>query len=156
MTVKLTVKRSYGEVTIEEENFENLVNTLRSFPEWLTVLDGLLSKPEVPIPAKEALKGVVDFTREGTVITVPRDRLSDKEAICLLLYANEPNPLQPREIARLMANSGRLSPGYGARISELRSEALILKDAGSYKLTATGRVFVENLLRKLSGGVGSP
>ena len=114
MKVTLAVKRPYGDLTLESSNFEELVESLKSLPEWLNVIDGLILRSEAPTK-KDLLRGLVEDTSEGTVITLPKEKASDKEAICLLLYVNEPNSLQPREVAKLLTISGRLSAGFGAR-----------------------------------------
>jgi predicted transcriptional regulator len=149
LKVKLAVKRPYGDITVEGESFNEIVEKLKSLPQWIDVIDGLVQRTGTPKSKKDALRGVVEYTSDGPVITLPKERLSDKEAITLLLYANEPNTLQPKEIARLLTISGRLSAGFGARLSELRNEGLILKDAGGYRLTATGRSLVEETASKL-------
>jgi len=150
LKVKLSIKRPYGDIVLEGESFNEIIENLKSLPEWINTIDSLILKPETPQAKKDMLKGVIEYTSEGPVIIVPRERLSDKEAIGLILYANDPNPLQPKEIARLFALSGRLSAGFGARLSELKNEGLILKDAGAYRLTVTGKNWVENFLSRLT------
>ncbi len=149
MKVKLSIKRSYGDIVIEGEGFEEIISNLKSIPEWLDIVDGLILRAGAPTSHKEILKGLVEYITEGTVLTYPREKLSDKEAICLLLYANEPNPLQPREVARLLTMSGRLSAGFGARLSELRNEGLLVKEGNAYRLSAVGRTAVEDMVSKL-------
>jgi len=149
LKVKLGVKRPYGDITVEGESFDEITENLKSLPQWIDVIDGLVQRTGTPKSKKESLKGVIEYTSDGQVITLPKERLSDKEAINLLLYAHEPNALQPKEIARLLTISGRLSAGFGARLSELRNEGLILKDAGGYRLTANGRSLVEETASKL-------
>ena len=149
MKVKLAVKRPYGDITVEGESFDEITENLKSLPQWIDVIDGLVQRTGTPKSKKESLSGVVEYTSDGPVIALPKERLSDKEAINLLLYAHEPNALQPKEIARLLTISGRLSAGFGARLSELRNEGLILKDAGGYRLTANGRSLVEETASKL-------
>ena len=149
MKVKLSIKRSYGDIVIEGEGFEEIINNLKSIPEWLNIVDGLILRAGAPTSHKDLLKGLIEYTTEGTVLTYPKEKLSDKEAICLILYANEPNPLQPREVARLLTMSGRLSAGFGARLSELRNEGLVVKEGNSYRLSATGRTTVEDIMTKL-------
>ena len=95
------------------------------------------------------IKGLIEYTSEGTLLTLPRDRINDKEAIGLILYANDPNLLPPKEVARLLALSGRPSAGFGARLSELRNEGLVVKDGGAYRLTLAGKSWIENLVSKL-------
>jgi hypothetical protein len=149
MKVKLAIKRPYGDISVEGESFDEIIEKLKSLPQWIDVIDGLVQRTGTPKSKKDSLRGVVEDTSDGPVLTLPKEKLSDKEAITLLLYAHEPNPLQPREIARLLTISGRLSAGFGARLSELRNEGLILKDSGGYRLTATGRTLVEETASKL-------
>lgn len=149
MKIKLSIKKPYGEVTLEGESFEELSETLKSFPEWIDIIDSQIVHSETPKSKRESLKGIIEYISEGPVISIPKEKLNDKEAICLIIYANEPNLLQPKEIAKLLTLSGRLSAGFGARLSELRNEGLIVKDAGAYRLTTTGVSMVENILSKL-------
>jgi len=149
LKVKLSIKRSYGDIVIEGEGFEEIINNLKSIPEWLDIVDGLILRAGAPSSHKDLLKGLAEYTAEGIVLTIPREKLSDKESICLLLYAHEPNPLQPKEVARLLTLSGRLSAGFGARLSELRNEGLVVKEGNSYRLSALGRTFVEDMVSRL-------
>ncbi|RLI34166.1 hypothetical protein DRO53_04245 [Candidatus Bathyarchaeota archaeon] len=153
MKVKLSIKRSYGELTVEGESFEELAEGLKGLPQWLDVIDSLVEGTEAPTPhrAKEALKGLIEFTSKGPLVTVPKEKLNDKDAICLLLYAIDPQPLQPKQIGELLMESGRHSAGFGARLSELRSEGLVIRDEGGYRLTVAGRKRVEDLIRRLRG-----
>jgi len=146
LKVKVAIKRSYGDVIVEGDSFDEVTENMKSLPQWLDVLDSLILRSESSLNKKDLLKGVVENTVDGVVVTIPKERLRDKEAICLILYANEPNPLQPKDIARLLTISGRLSAGFGARLSELRNEGLILKDGASYRLTASGKSMVEDIL----------
>lgn len=147
----MTIKRSYGDIVLQGDSFDEIVTNLKSVPEWLDVVDSLILKSESPTSKKDFLKGILEFTSDGTVVTVAKDRISDKDAICLVIYGNEPAPLQPKEIARLLTISGRLSAGFGARLSELRNEGLILKDGSAYRLTATGKTTVEGLIARVRG-----
>ena len=153
MKVRLSIKRSYGEVTVEGESFEEIAEQLKELPQWLDVIDSLVEGSEAPPPlrAKEALKGLVEATPRGPVVTVPKERLSDKDAICLLLYANDPQPLQPKQIGELLMESGRHSAGFGARLSELRSEGLVVREDGGYRLTVAGKQKTEELIQRLRG-----
>lgn len=149
MKVKLVLRRPYGEIVFEGESLTELAENLKSLPEWLDIIDGLVVRSETPIDKKESLKGLIEYTNEGTLLTLPRDRINDEEAIGLILYANDPNLLTPREVARLLALSGRPSAGFGARLSELRNEGLVVKDGGAYRLSLTGKSWVEDLISKL-------
>jgi len=153
MKVRLSIKRSYGEVTVEGESFEEIAEQLKELPQWLDVIDSLVEGSEAPPPsrAKEALKGLEEATPRGPVVTVPKEKLSDKDAICLLLYANDPQPLQPKQIGELLMESGRHSAGFGARLSELRSEGLVVREDGGYRLTVAGKQKTEELIQRLRG-----
>ncbi len=154
MKVRLSIKRSYGELTVEGESFEEIAERLRELPQWLDVIDSLVEgseAPPSPVRAREALRGLVELTPRGPVVTVPKERLSDKDAICLLLYASDPQPLQPKQIGELLMESGRHSAGFGARLSELRSEGLVIREDGGYRLTVAGRQKTEELIQRLRG-----
>lgn len=154
MKVKLALRREYGEISFEGESLDELAENLKSLPDWLNVIDNLVQKsewPQSPSSRREELRGIVESTGEGPTLILPKATISDKEAICLLLYANDPAPLQPKEVARFLTISGRLSAGFGARLSELRNEGLVVKDAGAYRLTPHGQRMVEGLIQKVKG-----
>ena len=102
LKVKLVVKRPYGDVILEGDSFDELIENLKALPEWLGIMDGLIFKSETPTAKKEALKGLVEYTGDGPVVAAPREKLSDKEAICLVLYSSEPTLLQPKEVSSLL------------------------------------------------------
>jgi hypothetical protein len=152
MKVKLSIKRPYGDLLVEGENFEELAEGLKNLPQWLDVIDSLVASSEAPMEkelAKKDLKGIVEQTPKGPVLTIPKEKLSDKDAICLLLYASDPHPLQPKHIGELLIESGRHSAGFGARLSELRSEGLVVRDNGGYRLTVAGKQRVEELVSRI-------
>jgi len=151
LKVKLSIKRSYGELVVEGESFEEVAEGLRELPQWLDVIESIVESSEAPSPAraKEDLKGLVETTGRGPVVVVPKEKLSDKDAICLLLYASDPHPLQPKEIGELLMESGRHSAGFGARLSELRSEGLVIRENGEYRLTVAGKKRAEEIVQKL-------
>lgn len=150
MRVRLSIKRSYGELVVEGESFEEVAEGLRELPQWLDVIESIVTGSEAPpVRAKEDLKGLVETTSRGPVVVVPKERLSDKDAICLLLYASDPHPLQPKEIGELLMESGRHSAGFGARLSELRSEGLVIRENGEYRLTVAGKKRAEEIFQRL-------
>jgi len=85
-------------------------------------------------------------------LTVAQERVSDKEAIGLLLYAAGTRLLEPKGVGNLLELSGRPCPGLGARLSELRREGLLVKDGAAYRLSAAGKEWVEKLAARLRGG----
>lgn len=154
MKVRVIVKRPYGDVEVEGDSLDEVVEGLETFPEWLAIIDNLVTGLEAA-PAEEEeepLRGIVEMSTDGPLITVPRDRLTDREAIGILLNANDPEPMEPKDIGRLLRMSGRPSAGYGSRLSEMRREGQIIRDGGAYRLSAAGKRWVEEeLVTKLKG-----
>jgi len=150
MKVRLVIHRSYGNLEVEANTFDELINSLREFPEWSDVIDGLVTSSTM-VEEKEVLAGVVEHTKEGPSIVVPKERLTNKEAIGILLYAKEPEGMKPQEVGRLLSLSGFLSLGYGSRLSELRREGNLYKDGDNYRLSAQGKRWIEGVVQKIRG-----
>jgi hypothetical protein len=150
--VKIVIDRPYGRIEIEGDSLDEVIDNLRSMPEWLDMIDTAIRPVEVTIP-KTALAGLIEFTKEGPTLIVPREKLTIKESVILLLYASDPNLVEYRRLARLLSLSGRLSPGYPARLSELRSEGYIIREGDGYRLTSRGRKFAEDIITRLRGGL---
>jgi len=90
----------------------------------------------------------VETTSEGPVLTVPTDRISDKEALEVLLYSL--SSTRSSELYKLLNLSGKLSPGAPSRLSEMKREGLVVKDGDQYKLTMAGtRMVEENIVPRL-------
>ncbi|UCH38104.1 MAG: hypothetical protein JSV76_02780, partial [Candidatus Bathyarchaeota archaeon] len=84
MKVRVIVRRTYGNIEIEGESLDELVEGLETFPEWLAVIDDLIAIPEIALTTDEnLLEGIIEQTSEGPQLTVSRDRVSSKEAIGL-------------------------------------------------------------------------
>ncbi|MBS7655063.1 hypothetical protein KEJ50_00950 [Candidatus Bathyarchaeota archaeon] len=152
MKVRITLHRSYGNIEIEGENFDELIENLKGFPEWLEVIDGMIVASSSGISEKEVLKGIVENTPDGPLITVSREKLTDREAVGLLLYATEPNGLKPKELSRLLNLSGFLSVGFASRLSELKREGLAYKEGEAYRLTVSGKKWIEKLISSFKSG----
>lgn len=149
MKVRVIVKRSYGNVEVEGESLDEVVEGLETFPEWLAVIDKLIATPEMPLDEEKPLEGVIEVTSDGPQLIVSKDRVSTKEAIGLLLYARDPSPMEPKEIGRLLSLSGHGSAGFGSRLSEMRREGIIIKEGQGYRLSVAGKKVVEDLVQKL-------
>jgi hypothetical protein len=145
LKVRLILHRSYGDIEVEDESFDKIVESMKGFPEWLEVIDSLVVSQSASVGEKEVLEGIVESTADGPVIVVPRDRLTDKEAVGVLLYAMDPAGLKPKEMSRLLSLSGFLSVGFASRISELKREGLAYKEADTYRLTVAGKKWIEDL-----------
>lgn len=150
MKVRVIVRRLYGNIEIEGESLDELVEGLETFPEWLAVIDKLIAIPEAPPSEGEnPLEGIVELTSEGPQLIVPKDRVSNKEAISLLLYTQDPTPIEPKQIGRLLNLSGHSSAGFGSRLSEMRREGIILREGQGYRISVAGKKAVEDLVQKI-------
>lgn len=150
MKVKLTLHRPYGNVEIEGESFDEIIEKMQDFPEWLDVIDSIISKQLSETEIEESLKGVIESTADGPVIVVPRDRITDREAVGLLLHVSN-RGLRPKDLGRYLSLSGFLSAGFASRISELKREGFAIKEGDAYKLTVAGKRWVEELIKKMKG-----
>ena len=149
MKVRVRVHRPYGDIEFEGDTLDDVVQSLETFPEWSAVIDRLIPVASEKEEADEALRGIVESSAEGPQLVVAKDRVSSKEAISILLYAKDPEPIEPREIGRLLSLSGHGSPGFGSRLSEMRREGVLLREGEGYRLSGSGKRMVEDLLVKL-------
>ena len=150
MKVRVTIRRPYGNLEFEGDTLDEVVQALEAFPEWSTVIDRLIPSPTEEEEAKDILENIVEMTSEGPQLVVAKDRISNKEAICIILYAQDPEPVEPKGIGRLLKLSGHGSSGYGSRLSEMRREGALLKEGQGYRLSGAGKRMVEELLHKLN------
>ena len=155
MKVRVVLHRSYGDIELEAETFDEIIEKMKEFPEWLEVIDSMVTAQATAVSEKDILSGIVQTTADGPVITVPRDRLTDREAVGILLYAMDPEGLRPREMSRLLSLSGFLSVGFASRLSELKREGLAYKEGDIYLLTVAGKSWVEGLIKSIKPG-GAP
>lgn len=152
MKMRVLVKRPFGEVEVEGESLDELVEDLKVLPDWLPVIERLVSGPEPSNEPGELLSGLTDTSESGPILTVAHERANDKEAIGLLLYASGTRLLEPKTLGHLLDLSERACPGLGARLSELRREGLLVKDGAGYRLSNAGRGWVEKVVTRLRGG----
>ena len=150
MKVRVTVHRPYGNIEFEGETLDEVVQALETFPEWSAVVDRLIPTSADEEETKDILKGVVETTSEGPQLVVAKDRISSKEAISILLYAKDPEPVEPKEVGRLLSLSGHGSAGFGSRLSEMRREGTVVREGQGYRLSGAGKRSVEELLQRLS------
>ena len=144
---RLRIKKEFGEFEVEGATPEEILEGLKGLPDVLRKVDEALSKPALTGP-KISLKGIVETTSEGPVLTVPTDRISDKEALGVLLYSL--SSTRSSELYKLLNLSGKLSPGAPSRLSEMKREGLVVKDGDQYKLTMAGTKMVEeNIVPRL-------
>ena len=139
---RVSVRRTFGTMEVEADTPDELLEALRKIPDILSEIDEILAKKELMAPSI-SLKGLIYRSEEGPLITVPKDRLSTREAIALLLYAVYPDGIKSRDLGRLLNISGWFTPGYPSRLSELKRGGLAISVRGSYKLTLNGVRWVE-------------
>lgn len=152
MKLRIVVKRPFGNIELEGKSIDEIVESLRAFPEWLDIIDKLVLKAALQEPSaemEETLSGLVVFSKDGPLVSLSREEVSDKEAIALILYAQGSEKLEPKEVGRLLELSGRPSAGFGARLSEMRREGLVVKEDGSYKLSVIGKRWIEDMIKEL-------
>lgn len=139
---RIVMQRSFGTMEIEADDPQELLDALRRVPNLLEKIDEILAKEEL-MGTSLSLKGLIYKSEEGPLLTVPKDRLSIREAIGLLLYAVHPDGMKSRDLGRILNISGWFSPGYPSRLSELKRAGLIVSSKGVYKLTLNGIRWVE-------------
>ncbi len=152
MKVRLVLHRSYGDIELEGENFDEIIDRLKDFPEWLEVIDSMITSQSAAVGEKDILSGIVQVTTEGPVLTVTKEKLTDREAVGILLYAMDPRGVRPRELSRLLSLSGFLSVGFASRLSELKREGFSYKEGDTYRLTVAGKHWVENMVKSMRPG----
>jgi len=106
----------------------------------------------------ENVKGIIAFTPEGPVVTIPKEKLSgERDAILLHLIKTyigyktgklEKDTLATSEITSL---TGGKSSSVGARLSELVSSGWIERvGRGEYRITTLGvKNFIDEVLPKI-------
>lgn len=97
------------------------------------------------------LEGIIAYRGDKPMIVVRKELMTIREAIMLLLHASTSEELRASEINEQLTESGILSAGYNARISEMTREGLIVKGEIGYKLTEQGRLRIKDIIKKIRG-----
>jgi len=152
--VKARIKTPFGEIVVEGENPQEILNVLGTFPEdFMEKVGGLVSSRLVPAAAQ--LKGIIEVTTEGPVV-ITRERLTHYEAIGLVLYASEDRSNTAAQIGRLLESSG-IKCMVPARLNEMTKRGQVFKpDPGrpEFRLTVQGERWVEDdVLARLRGKI---
>jgi len=150
--IEARIKTPFGEVVIEGENPQEILDTLETIPEnFVEKLSDFVSSRLTPSGAQ--LKGIVEPTTEGPVI-VTREKLTHYEAVGLILYASEDKKNTAAHVARLLESSG-INAMVPARLNEMTKRGQVFKPDPSkpeFKLTIQGEKWVEEeVLSKLRG-----
>ena len=102
--IEARIKTPFGEVVIEGENPQEILDMLGVIPEkFVEKLSDFVSNKLTPSGAQ--LKGIVEPTTEGPVI-VTREKLTHYEAVGLILYASEEKKSTAAQITKLLESSG--------------------------------------------------
>jgi hypothetical protein len=143
--VKAHIKTGFGELVIEGESPNELLETLRNMtPEFLNEIGRVVSTKLAP-PVKTQLEGIIELTTEGPVITT-RERISHYEAIGLVLYASEKKANTSSQINKLLLSSG-IKSMVPARLNEMTKRRLVFKPDPAkpeFKLTMQGEKWIED------------
>ena len=149
--IQVRIKAPFGEIVIEADNPQEVLETLRGMPpQFMGEIGGLISTKLAP-PIKAQLEGIVEFTTEGPIITA-RKKLTHYEAIGLVLYASEEKRYTVAQITRLLEASGikAMVPG---RLNEMTKRGMVFKPNPAkpeWQLTTKGEKWIEEeVLAKL-------
>lgn len=153
--IQVQIKAPFGEILVEGNNPQEILETLRAMPpQFMSEIDGLISAKLTP-PMKMQLEGIIEFTTEGPIITT-REKLTHYEAVGLILYASDEKTSTATQISRLVESSG-IKSQVPARLNEMAKRGLVFKPNPAmpeWKLTTQGeRWITEEVLPKLRGAV---
>ena len=150
--IEAHIKTPFGEVVIEGENPQEILDMLGLIPEdFVGKLSDFVSNRLTPSGAQ--LKGIIEPTTEGPVI-VTRENLTHYEAVGLVLYASTERKSTAAQIQRLLESSG-IKSMVPARLNEMTKRGQVFKpdpNKPDFKLTMQGEKWVEDeVLTKLRG-----
>jgi hypothetical protein len=150
--IEARIKTSFGEVTIEGDTPQEILDMLESIPEnFVEKLSDFVSNRLVPSGAQ--LKGILEPTTEGPVI-VTRENLTHYEAVGLILYASDDKKNTASQVQKLLESSG-IKSMVPARLNEMTKRGQVFKPDPAkpeFKLTIQGEKWVEDeVLSKLRG-----
>jgi len=151
--IQVRIKAPFGEIVIEADNPQEVLEMLRSMPpQFMGEIGSLISTKLAP-PIKAQLEGIVELTTEGPIITA-RKKLTHYEAIGLVLYASEEKRYTVAQITQLLEASGikAMVPG---RLNEMTKRGIVFKPNPAkpeWQLTTKGEKWIEEeVLTKLKG-----
>ena len=150
--VETRIKTSFGEIVIEGENPQEIMDMLSSFPQdFMEKVSSFVSTRIMPSAAQ--LKGIVESTTEGPVI-IARENLTHYEAIGLTLYASDEKKSTAAQITKLLESSG-IKCMVPARLNEMTKRGHVFKpdpNRPEFKLTMQGERWIEDdVISRLRG-----
>jgi hypothetical protein len=150
--IEARIKTSFGEVTIEGETPQEILDMLNNIPEnFVEKLSDFVANRLTPSGAQ--LKGIIEPTTEGPVI-VTRENLTHYEAVGLVLYASTERKNTAAQVTKLLESSG-IKSMVPARLNEMTKRGQVFKpdpNKPDFKLTIQGEKWIEDdVLTKLRG-----
>ncbi len=150
--IEARIRTPFGEVTIEGETPQEILDMLQSIPEDFTEkLSDFVTNRLTPSGAQ--LKGIIEPTTEGPVI-VTREKLTHYEDVGLVLYASVEKKSTAAQVQKLLESSG-IKSMVPARLNEMTKRGQVFKpdpNKPEFKLTIQGEKWVEEeVLSKLRG-----
>ena len=151
-SIEARIKTPFGEVVIEGENPQDILDMLGTVPEnFVEKLSDFVSNRLTPSGAQ--LKGIIEPTTEGPVI-VTRENLTHYEAVGLVLYASRERRNTAAQIVKLLESSG-IKSMVPARLNEMTKRGQVFKPDPTkpeFKLTIQGEKWVEDdVISRLRG-----
>ncbi|OYT66583.1 hypothetical protein B6U74_00070 [Candidatus Bathyarchaeota archaeon ex4484_205] len=148
-SIRITLRRRYGDVEIEGDNVEEVIELLEGFKRIDEEISEILREP-----LKGELVGIVDYDRnQKPIIKVRKEFVTVKDAILLLLYASKESGLSNTEINEQLIKSGIRTTSHAARLSELAREGYVMRnEKGKYLVTEQGKYQVQEIIKRIRGG----
>jgi predicted transcriptional regulator len=151
--VKVKIRAPFGEIVVEGENPQEILDMLEGFPEDFAEKTVDIVSVRLAPTAAVQLKGVIEFTTEGPVI-MTHEKLTHYEAIGLVLYASEEKKSTAAQITKLLESSG-IKSMVPARLNEMTKKGRVFKpdpNRPEFKLTVQGERWIEEeVLARLRG-----
>jgi len=151
--VRVRVKAPFGEIVVEGDSAQEVLDTLKTMPPQFVNEVGELVSSNLTPSLKTQLDGIIELTTEGPIITT-REKLTHYEAIALIMFASEQHQSTATQLKRLLASSG-IKSMVPARLNEMTKRGIVFKPDPArpeFKLTTQGERWVEEeVLTKLRG-----
>jgi len=149
--ITVRVKAPFGEVVIEDESAQEILETLKNMPpQFVNEVSSLISANLTP-SLTTLLDGIIEITTEGPIITT-REKLTHYEAIGLVMFASDNNTSTANQVKQLLASSG-IKSMVPARLNEMAKRGIVFKPDPAhpdYKLTTKGEHWIkEKILPKI-------
>lgn len=153
--ITVRVKAPFGEVVIEDESAQEILETLKNMPpQFVNEVSSLISANLTP-SLTTLLDGIIEVTTEGPIITT-REKITHYEAIGLVMFASDNNTSTANQVKQLLASSG-IKSMVPARLNEMAKRGIVFKPDPAhpdYKLTTKGEHWIkEKILPKIKNKI---